>query len=86
MRHEEFWDIMQCSPFMMFRKNMSLPSSGYNNKLLKKSARKQAATRPNIPEDRTLHNHRCENLKSYTWDKNSVQLMRWLALNLLVEP
>jgi hypothetical protein len=25
----------------------------------------QHATRRYIPEDRTLHNHRCENLKSY---------------------
>jgi hypothetical protein len=25
----------------------------------------QRTTRPYIPEDRTLHNHRCENLKPY---------------------
>jgi hypothetical protein len=25
----------------------------------------QSVTRPHIPEDDTLHNHRCENLKSY---------------------
>jgi hypothetical protein len=25
----------------------------------------QRATRPYIPEDRILHNHRCENLKCY---------------------
>jgi hypothetical protein len=28
------------------------------------------ATRRNIPEDGILHNHRCENLKSYT--RNSI--------------
>jgi hypothetical protein len=27
----------------------------------------QQTTRRHIPEDDTLHNHRCENLKSYTY-------------------
>jgi hypothetical protein len=27
----------------------------------------QRVTRRYIPEDSTLHNHRCENLKSYEW-------------------
>jgi hypothetical protein len=27
------------------------------------------ATRRNIPEDTILHSHRCENLKSYIWEK-----------------
>jgi hypothetical protein len=29
----------------------------------------QQTTRLHIPEDITLHNHRCENLKSYNWSK-----------------
>jgi hypothetical protein len=29
----------------------------------------QQTTRPHIPEDDTLYNHRCENLKSYTLEK-----------------
>jgi hypothetical protein len=29
----------------------------------------QQTTRRNIPEDNTLHNHRCENLKSYLSNK-----------------
>jgi hypothetical protein len=30
------------------------------------SVETQLTTRRHIPEDDTLHNHRCENLKSYT--------------------
>jgi hypothetical protein len=33
----------------------------------KMSVEFQRTTRRYIPEDRTLHNHRCENLKSYLW-------------------
>jgi hypothetical protein len=32
----------------------------------------QRTTKCYIPEDRTLTNHRCENLKSYTVSRNSV--------------
>jgi hypothetical protein len=34
-----------------------------------KSVDFQQTTRRYIPEDRTLHNHRCENLKSYEEDE-----------------
>jgi hypothetical protein len=30
----------------------------------------QQTTRRYIPEDSTFHNHRCENLKSYTFQHN----------------
>jgi hypothetical protein len=43
----------------------SPPSSRPKNKPSKKPARKQV-TRRYIAEDITPHNHRCENLKSYT--------------------
>jgi hypothetical protein len=55
-----------------FRRDMSLLFSGSRNKPSKKPAWKEAASRAKqratwryIPEARTLHNHRCENLKSY---------------------
>jgi hypothetical protein len=33
----------------------------------KTSVDTQRTTQRYFPEDRTLHNHRCENLKSYIW-------------------
>jgi hypothetical protein len=45
-----------------FRRNVSPPSSGSKNS----SANQRASTtRRHIPEEDTLQNHRCENLKSY---------------------
>jgi hypothetical protein len=43
-----------------FRRNMSLPSSCSSETLVDS----QRTTRRHIPEDRTLRNHRCENLES----------------------
>jgi 3-polyprenyl-4-hydroxybenzoate decarboxylase len=34
----------------------------------------QQTTRRHIPEDDTLHNHRCENLKSYNDDDEDVEV------------
>jgi hypothetical protein len=61
----------------IFRRNISPPSSGfkkYVSSTLKTetifssemSVETQRTTRRHIPEDDTLHNHRCEKLKSYT--------------------
>jgi hypothetical protein len=56
-----------------FRRNMSPPSSGSRNKALKMEAICSSetsvdfrrTTRRYVPEDSTLHNHRCENIRSY---------------------
>jgi hypothetical protein len=37
----------------------------------------QRTTRRYIPEDRTLHNHRCENLNSYMYYNASFQGLKW---------
>jgi hypothetical protein len=49
-----FWDMTPCSPLSCIRS--SSETSGATLR----------TTRRRIPEDDTLHNHRCENLKSYT--------------------
>jgi hypothetical protein len=83
MKSTIFWDITPCSPLKV--RSISPPSSGSKNKPSKKLARKQVAssvicssetsvhfqrtTRLYIPEDSTLHNHRCEDLKSYIFNK-----------------
>jgi hypothetical protein len=48
-------------------------------------------TRRYIPEDRTFHNHRCENLKSYMfslwWLTHYTPVISWLGrYNLLISP
>jgi hypothetical protein len=51
------------------------------------SVASQQTTRRHIPEDDTLHNHRCENLKSYKYllllgklMKESIMLQTWTTL------
>jgi hypothetical protein len=48
-----FWDMTPCSPYFCTR--LSSETSGKNIR----------TTRRHIPEDGTLQNHPCENLKSY---------------------
>jgi hypothetical protein len=52
---------------------MSPVSSGSKNTPSKKSARSKWQAERYIPEDITLHNHRCENLKSYMTLTNFIQ-------------
>jgi hypothetical protein len=58
INHYIFWDTMPCSELKVNRRFGGAYSS-------ETSFYFQRATRHYIPEDRTLHNHRCENLKSY---------------------
>jgi hypothetical protein len=53
-----FWDIMPCSPLKVNQRFRGTYSS-------KTSANSQWTTQCYIPEGRTLHNHGCENIKSY---------------------
>jgi hypothetical protein len=58
---------VECQP--TFRRKLSPPSSGSKKNKLSKNQLDQVdtqrTTRRYIPEDCTLHNHRCENLRSY---------------------
>jgi hypothetical protein len=66
-----FWDITPCSPLKVNRRfgGTSPPSSGSNKPSKICSSETSVDFRRNtrrcIPDDSTLHNHRCENLKSY---------------------
>jgi hypothetical protein len=75
-----FWDMTPCSPLSITRRfggsyRLHLQGRGLLNysSILKMEAicssktsgTTQRTTRRHIPEDDTLHNHRCENLKSY---------------------
>jgi hypothetical protein len=72
-----FWDITPCSPLSVNRRfggTFRFHVQGRRNKFSKKPAsnqvKTQRTTRLYIPEDSTLHNQRCENLKSYIFIKN----------------
>jgi hypothetical protein len=72
MKTTIFWDITASSSFSVNRRfggTYRLHLQGRRNKFSKKPSSKevdtQRTTRRYIPEDGTLHNHRCENLKSY---------------------
>jgi hypothetical protein len=59
---------------------MSPPSSGSNDKPSKKKqpeAGGEQSFRRYIPEDRTLHNHICENLTSYKEYKMDEKQFVW---------
>jgi hypothetical protein len=69
-----FWDITPCSPLSAkptFRRYISPPSSAYfldpedgGDMFLRNVGWNSTDYRRYVPEDGTLHNHRCENLKS----------------------
>jgi hypothetical protein len=69
-----FWDITPCSLLSVNRRfggTYRLHLQGRRigrarNQRASRSVDTQWTTRRYIPEDNTLHNHRCENLKSYT--------------------
>jgi hypothetical protein len=72
MKSTLFCDIMPCSPLSVNRRiggTYRLHLQGRKNKFSKKPAWKQVdtqrTTRHYIPEDDTLHNQICENLKPY---------------------
>jgi hypothetical protein len=76
-----FWDMTPCSPLSFNRRfggTYRLHLQGLRNNFSKNqqgsrweacssetSVETRRTTRRHIPEDDTLHNHRCENLKSY---------------------
>jgi hypothetical protein len=65
-----FWDITPCSPLSVNRRfggTYRFHLQGRKNKLTKKRT-----TRRYIPENGTLHNHPCENLKSYSMNKIAI--------------
>jgi hypothetical protein len=76
-----FWDIRPCSPLKVNRRSRGTCHFHLHVKFLlgfsstlrmeatcssETSVDSQRTTWRYIPEDRTLHNHRCENLKSDT--------------------
>jgi hypothetical protein len=62
MKNSIVWDVTLCSPYQNFlaaltlKMDVTCPS--------KTSVDFQQTAHRYIPEDRTLHNHQCENLKS----------------------
>jgi hypothetical protein len=70
-----FWDVMPCSAVASFPPACLLILAEIISSTLKMEAicssetsvATQQTTRRHIPEDDTLHNHRCENLKSYIY-------------------
>jgi hypothetical protein len=69
-----FWDMSPCSPLSFHRRlggTYRLHLQSQRNRFSK--TRKQRTTRRHIPEDDTLHYHRCENLKSYISLRNFTQ-------------
>jgi hypothetical protein len=97
LKSTNFCDMMPYSPLSVNRRfggTYRLHLQGRKSKLSKKPAWRQVASLPVdtqrtirrcIPEDGTLHNHRCDNLKSYghlthntnTWWQTE-SLKRWI--------
>jgi hypothetical protein len=64
-----FWDITPCNPLKVNRRfggTCRLHLQGRRISQARNQSESRWQARSYIPEDRTLHNHRCENLKSYT--------------------
>jgi hypothetical protein len=59
-----FWDMTPCSPLVAEPTSLTLKMEAIRTS--ETSVETQQTTRRHIPENDTLHNHRCENLKSYT--------------------
>jgi hypothetical protein len=66
------WDMTPCSPLRFSRRfggTYRLHLQGQRNRFRKPASKQivetQRTTRRHIPEDDTLHNHRCKNLESY---------------------
>jgi hypothetical protein len=68
MKSVVFWDMTPCSPLCSLLVGLLDFSSTLKMEALcssETSVATQQTTRHHIPEDYTLHNHHCENLKSY---------------------
>jgi hypothetical protein len=61
-----FWDITPCSPLSTDVSSTLKMEAICSSET---SVDTQRTTRRYIPEEDTLHNHRCENLKSYKTKK-----------------
>jgi hypothetical protein len=67
-----FWDVTPCSLLICNRRfggtyRLNLQDRRkFQQEPPSKQVDSQQTTRRHIPEDDTLHNHRCENLNSYT--------------------
>jgi hypothetical protein len=66
-----FWDISYL-PQHGFLPDLFVDSEDVGGMFLKISVDFQATAQYYITEDITLHNHRCENLKSYFLDSNLI--------------
>jgi hypothetical protein len=68
-----FWDLTVCSPLKVNRsfrvEKQDQVRNQRENRLRTMSLGLQRIKLHYIPEDNTLHKHRCENLKSYTGKK-----------------
>jgi hypothetical protein len=79
MESSIFWDIKQCSPLIFNGRFGEICRLHLQDRRIKEARNEHEAgsayyetsvdfqrrTRRYIPENRILHNHRCENLKSY---------------------
>jgi hypothetical protein len=69
-----FWDITLCSPLRVnrcFGRTYCLHLQARKINWARNQIDSQRSTLRYIPEDGTLHNHRCENLKFYTLFQNT---------------
>jgi hypothetical protein len=89
-----FWDITPCIPLTSSRRfggTYCLHLQGgrispARNQHESRWQAEQRTTRRYIREDSTLHNHRCENLKSYITMSPYHLLSRWFLARLILRP
>jgi hypothetical protein len=61
-----FWDITPCSPLKVSRRFGGTYLIHHHGQRISQARNlREAGSKLNIPEHRTLHNHRCGNLRSY---------------------